>query len=98
MDITEEKMNESDTQGKSRPKILIVEDDFTCRRLMEIYMSKYGNCFNAANGAEGIRMFEDAFGIGEPYHVVCLDLLMPAVDGFTVLKQIRQRERKDGDG
>ena len=36
-------------------KFLIVEDDFTARKLLQIYLSDYGDCFVAVNGREAVE-------------------------------------------
>jgi len=77
-------------------KILIVEDDFYCRRLLQRYLSPYGDCDIALNGKEAVDAYErslhDEFG----YDLVCLDLVMPEMDGQETLKKIREIEEKHG--
>lgn len=83
-------------------KILIVEDDFTSRKLLADLLASYGECDVAVDGREAIRVFEEAFRSGEPYELVCLDIMMPELDGHTVLRRIRefeaQNEVESGDG
>lgn len=82
-------------------KILIAEDDLASRRLIYKFMSKYGQCDITVNGAEAIEAFVISLEDGEPYDLVCLDIMMPKVDGLKVLSTIRELEKekniKDAD-
>jgi two-component system chemotaxis response regulator CheY len=73
-------------------KILIIEDDFTSSRVLERMLQKYGISDIANNGNLGIQMFRTAFEAKEPYDLVCLDIMLPEIDGQEVLKEIRQIE------
>lgn len=73
-------------------RILIVEDDFTSRRLMQKMLEPFGECDLAVNGVEGLSAFEVAHRDGRPYGLICLDIMMPEMDGQAVLKAIRKRE------
>lgn len=82
-------------------KILIAEDDLASRRLIYKFMSKYGQCDITVNGAEAIEAFIISLEDEEPYDLVCLDIMMPKVDGLKVLSTIRELEKekniKDAD-
>ena len=73
-------------------RILIVEDDFTSRRLMQKMLADIGRCDIAVNGEEALQAFEAAHAEGQPYRLICLDIMMPEMDGQEVLKVIRKRE------
>ena len=75
---------------------LIVEDDFTARRLMQIYLASFGECAVAINGVEAINAVNQAFDDGNPYDLICLDIMMPEMDGVTALDHIRQIEKQNG--
>ena len=75
---------------------LIVEDDFTARRLMQIYLASFGECAVAINGIEAINAVNQAFEDGNPYDLICLDIMMPEMDGVTALDHIRQIEKQNG--
>ena len=74
-------------------KILIVEDDLTTLEMMEGILSDYGSCDKAENGKDGMKAFESAIESGQPYDLVCLDILMPEMDGQEMLKLIRDKEK-----
>lgn len=77
-------------------KILIVEDDFISRRILHKILLPYGQCDIAVDGIEAIQAFEYAWKDGNPYDLICLDIMMPKVDGFNALKKIRDRESELG--
>lgn len=79
-------------------KCLIVEDDFTARKLLQIYLSDYGDCFIAVNGKEAVEAVQDALQEGQPYDLICLDIMMPKMNGHDALKAIRQMEQEYGIG
>lgn len=77
-------------------RTLIAEDDFASRKLMMRFLSKYGECDVTVNGAEAIEAFTMALESGENYDLVCLDIMMPMVDGYEALKKIREIEKEKG--
>ncbi len=77
-------------------KTLIVEDDFTSRMILQKLLSDHSECHIAVNGKEAVAAFQVARESGQPYDLVCLDIMMPEMDGQQALKQIRQLEEKAG--
>ncbi len=77
-------------------KCLIVEDDFTARKLIQIYLSEFGKCFVAVNGKEAVQAVTQAFDEDEPYDLIALDIMMPEMDGIEALKAIRNLEKEQG--
>ncbi len=76
--------------------ILIVDDEFIDRRVMQLCLSQFGDCFVAVNGQEAIDAVKCALDEGVRYDLVCLDIMMPGTDGHEVLKAIRQMENERG--
>ena len=74
-------------------KCLIVEDDFTARKLMLAYLSKHAECDVAVNGKEAVQAFNAAIE-KDPSDLLCLDVSMPEMDGQEALKIIRQIEKQ----
>jgi two-component system chemotaxis response regulator CheY len=79
-------------------KTLIVEDDFISRRLLQRYLSAYGDCDIAVNGREALSAFHLAWQEDAPYELICLDIMMPELDGHKTLQAIRQQEADRGIG
>ncbi len=73
-------------------KILIVEDDFTSRKILTTILQPYGQFDIAVNGVEAVEAFRKALYDGQPYDLICLDIMMPEKDGQVVLKEIRKIE------
>jgi two-component system, chemotaxis family, chemotaxis protein CheY len=77
-------------------KVLIVDDDSLSLMLMTDILSPFGTCDTADKGSDAIALFEKALADGTPYDLICLDILMPEMDGHQVLKQIRSIEDSMG--
>lgn len=75
-------------------KALIVDDDFYSRNMIHEILRPYASCDIAVNGEEAIYAFREAMKRGESYDLVCLDLVMPEVDGQDALKEIRAIEKE----
>ena len=75
--------------GRLMMKTLIVEDDFTSRLLLQGLLQPYGVCHICVNGREAIDAFKKALDEKESYNLVCLDIMMPEIDGQAALKQIQ---------
>ncbi|MSS62684.1 response regulator [Velocimicrobium porci] len=77
-------------------RILIAEDDFASRKFMLRFLSKYGECDVTVDGMEAVDAFLMALDADEGYDLVCLDIMMPALDGYQALKAIRDIEKDRG--
>jgi two-component system chemotaxis response regulator CheY len=77
-------------------KTLIVEDDFTSRLLLQELLKGYGPVHVAVNGREAVAAVDMALHAGEPYDLICLDVMMPELDGHAALKEIRSLEEARG--
>ena len=77
-------------------KCLIVEDEFAARKLLQIYLSDYADFFIAVNWREAVDAFKDALSEVQPYDLICLDIMMPQMDGHDALAAIRQIEKEHG--
>lgn len=77
-------------------KILIAEDDLASRKFLQKLLSPYGQCDVVVDGLETIDAVLLALKDEEPYDLICLDIMMPKVDGVKALKTIRQLERQKG--
>jgi two-component system chemotaxis response regulator CheY len=77
-------------------KTLVVEDEFTSRRLLQRILSPYGEVDVAIDGKEAIEAFRLAMEEKLPYTVICLDIMLPEIDGQEVLREIRKVEEEKG--
>ena len=77
-------------------KTLIVEDDFTSRLLLQELLKVYGPIHIAINGREAITAVQIAVQEEEPYDLICMDIMMPEVDGQQALREIRDIETATG--
>jgi CheY-like chemotaxis protein len=65
--------------------VLVIDDDPSACELMVRSLSKEGfRVLTAGGGAEGLRLAREA----RP-HVITLDVLMPGMDGWAVLKELK---------
>ncbi len=66
-------------------KILVIDDDPLNRKVLSVNLTEEGYTIaTAENGRVGLRMLRE-----QPFDTVLLDLLMPEIDGFDVLKIIK---------
>ncbi len=77
-------------------KALIVEDDFTSRLLLQELLKPYGATHIAVNGREAVEAVRISVETGEPYTLICLDIMMPEMDGQEALRAIRALEDAHG--
>ena len=75
-------------------RILIAEDDFASRKFMLSFLSKYGECDITVDGMEAVDAYLMAMDMDMPYDLVCLDIMMPNMDGYQALKAIRDIEKQ----
>ena len=69
----------------ARPRLLVIDDDRKLCRLIAAYLAPLGYEVEAVHtGPEGV-----ARATGAAWSAVILDLMLPGLDGFEVLKQIR---------
>ncbi len=59
-------------------------------------MARYGDCDVAIDGVEAVAAIELALDNSRPYDLVCLDIMMPNMDGQAALHEIRKLETKHG--
>jgi two-component system chemotaxis response regulator CheY len=77
-------------------RILIAEDDLASRKFMSKFLSAYGECDLTIDGMEALEAFMMAWDEGKPYDLICLDIMMPNLDGEKTLKMIRDIEKQKG--
>lgn len=73
-------------------RILIAEDDYASRKFLQKYLSQYGECDIVVDGLEALDAYMISLKDDRPYELICLDIMIPKVDGVKVLKSIRDME------
>jgi CheY-like chemotaxis protein len=69
------------------PKVLLVEDDDTCRRLSSKLLQIFGCNFDiAVDGLDAVNRMN----VGYKYDIVLMDIMMPNLDGVSATTRIRQ--------
>ena len=80
----------------NRPlRMLAVEDDVSNRLLLKSLLSRYGECDVAANGREAVEAFRSRADRRAPYDLICMDIMMPEMDGREAVRQVRALEQSD---
>ena len=77
-------------------RVLLVEDDFASRLFLQTFFSRYGDCHVAVNGKEAVEAFRSALERGEKYDLICVDIMMPEMDGREAVQQMRALEEARG--
>ncbi len=100
-DLSKSEIEENFTKPKISPKkihgekkkILVTEDDTIMRKLIVRILEKSGHyiVMEAANGRTALKTLETVIP-----DMMILDLMMPIMDGFEVLKKVRSDERLSG--
>lgn len=74
----------------SNNKILVVDDESRIRKLLNDFLQKSGyDVIEAADGEEALRIFSEDNSIC----LIILDVMMPKLDGFMTLREIRRNSK-----
>lgn len=69
--------------------VLVVDDESRMRKLVkDFFMQKQYKVLEAGDGEEALKIFEEN---QNKINVILLDVMMPKLDGWSVLRQIRQK-------
>lgn len=76
------------SDARTKKRVLIVEDEASMRRALIDKFTREGFlAHDAGDGAEGLER-----ALKEKPDLILLDLMMPKMDGFTMLKHLREDE------
>jgi two-component system sensor histidine kinase/response regulator len=86
-------------QVQSRPadnlagiKALIVDDNGVNRRILKATLERWGLvCATAEDGEKGLSELSAAHAANTPFSLILTDLLMPVMDGYEFIQQIRKK-------
>ena len=71
--------------------ILVVDDEFRIRKLLKDFLLKENfKVLEAEDGEKALQIFEEE---REKINLILLDVMMPKLDGWSVLRQIRQESK-----
>lgn len=74
------------------PKILVIDDDASMRRMVERILVNAGHqVVEAANGVQGMRLF-----LTETPDIVVTDIIMPDQEGIQTIREMRAAGSKAG--
>lgn len=76
--------------------LLIVDDDFSTRKLLNRTLHRRSMVDHAVNGREALAAYSMSQEHQDPYHAILLDISMPEMDGIEALKEIRRQEAFHG--
>ena len=80
-------MNFSDTEFRKSPGIMLIVDDLVLnRKILSSSFSRYFKTVEKENGAEALEYIKEH---ADEIDVIMLDLVMPVMDGFTLMKQLK---------
>ncbi len=75
-------------------RVLVVEDDFISRKLLTTLLGHYGECDIAVDGREAVDAYRLSLDEGNHYDLICMDIMMPKLDGQSALREIRELEKE----
>ncbi len=71
--------------------ILVVDDEFRIRKLLKDFLLKENfKVLEAEDGEKALQIFDEE---REKINLILLDVMMPKLDGWSVLRQIRQESK-----
>jgi two-component system, NtrC family, response regulator AtoC len=75
---------ESRSDGRAKPKILVVDDDPAVRKMLSLLLEAIAEVLTASTGEDGLRLVA-----AQRPRLMLLDLVMPGIGGLEVLKAAR---------
>jgi DNA-binding response OmpR family regulator len=81
----------SDGTSPTNGRVLVIDDDPSLQTLVSMLLGRVGiQTQKAETAVEGIRLINE-----EEFDLLILDLMLPDMDGFELLKALRQDDRFD---
>ena len=74
-------------------RVLIADDNATARQVLSAMVESFGwQVQTASNGAQALELLATATEQGTPFDILCVDWVMPGMDGWETIKQLRARQ------
>ncbi len=87
--MNNENQEKNNNQNKNSGKILVVEDDKFLRGLLVRKLESFSfGVESAVSGEEAVKKIKKVFP-----QLILLDLVLPGIDGFDVLREIKAEEK-----
>lgn len=84
--MPQHELNQPGETFQKRPRVLVIDDDRKLCRLIRDYLEPLGYELGLVHtGPDGVQ-----YATAEQWDAVILDVMLPGLDGFEVLKQIRR--------
>ncbi|PSC67347.1 Non-motile and phage-resistance [Micractinium conductrix] len=88
--LADRAVQEAATSGQI--KVLSVDDDPVNQMVIQTMLSKAGfKVLKAADGQKALDMLDESLRHGSPPHVMLLDVMMPGLSGYDVVRLVRER-------
>lgn len=75
-------------------RILIVDDDPVSQIILKSLLEPWGECTTLMDGQEALRNIHICLQHQNPFDLICLDIMMPEMNGHQTLAEIRKTEKK----
>ena len=76
-------------------RVLIVDDNATAREVLSAMVTSFGwQAETASSGAQAIALLEAAVKTGVPFDILCVDWIMPGMDGWETIQRLRLCRRE----
>ena len=77
-------------ESKNTLKVLVIEDDLSCQRLLQIYLQRAGaDCECCYDGKSGLEK-----ALENNYDLIIVDINIPKLDGFAVATRLKDESDK----
>ena len=78
--------------GFTPVRALVVDDVPANCRVMKALLERYGSADTVMHARDAVAAFQTAWKEEQPYNLICLDIMMPEIDGVKLLEVIRKME------
>ena len=75
-------------------KSLVVDDDSVSRLVLEDVLARFGKVDTCGDGTDAVSAAVRALDQGDPYDLICMDIVMPSMGGLDALQLIRHDEMR----